>query len=186
MVVVRLQNLIEPMKEASPPKKAVQAEIEPITPQGLASIAMDAGMTNGMVAGIFAGTTMGVKLDLPSLVQALSEQVSQIQNGDKANMEAMLFSQAVTLNAIFLEMARRASLNMNEHVHATEAYMRMALKAQNRVRMTLETINTLKNPPVVIAKQANISAGHQQVNNFLADSKPALDKLAKPTYKDVG
>ena len=57
---------------------------------------------------------------------------------------------------------------MNEHIHATEAYMRMALRAQNQVRLTLETINTIKNPPVVIAKQANITSGPQQVNNVLA------------------
>ena len=57
---------------------------------------------------------------------------------------------------------------MNEHIHATEAYMRMALRAQNQVRLTLETINTIKSPPVVIAKQANITSGPQQVNNVLS------------------
>ena len=46
-----------------------------------------------------------------------------------------------------------------------EAYSRMALKAQNQCRMTLETLATIKNPPIVYAKQANIAHGHQQVNN---------------------
>ena len=31
-----------------------------------------------------------------------------------------------------------------------------------------ETINTIKNPPVVIAKQANITSGPQQVNNVMS------------------
>ena len=33
--------------------------------------------------------------------------------------------------------------------------------------MTLETLSNIKNPPVVYAKQANISNGPQQVNNTL-------------------
>ena len=40
--------------------------------------------------------------------------------------------------------------------------MRMALKAQNQCRMTLETLATIKNPPVVFAKQANTAQGPQQ------------------------
>jgi hypothetical protein len=46
-----------------------------------------------------------------------------------------------------------------------ENYMRMAMRAQNQCRMTLETLATIKNPPVVFAKQANINNGGQkQVN----------------------
>jgi hypothetical protein len=48
-----------------------------------------------------------------------------------------------------------------------EGFMRMALRAQNQCRATLETLATIKNPPVVFAKQANINqgSGNQQVNN---------------------
>jgi hypothetical protein len=42
--------------------------------------------------------------------------------------------------------------------------MRMALKAQSQCRQTLETLATIKNPPVVFARQANIAQGPQQVN----------------------
>jgi hypothetical protein len=35
----------------------------------------------------------------------------------------------------------------------------MAMKAQNQRRMTLETLATIKNPPVLIARQANINNG---------------------------
>jgi hypothetical protein len=130
-------------------------------------LALDAVTQNGIITNTFTSNTMGVKLDLLTLLELLNEQVANIQAGDKSNTEAMLFSQAVTLNSIFLEMSRRAAMNMNDHVHATEAYMRVALKAQNQVRMTLETINNMQNPPVVIAKQANITSGPQQVNNVI-------------------
>ena len=43
-------------------------------------------------------------------------------------------------------------------------YLRLALKAQSQRRATLETLATIKNPPVIYAKQANITSGPQQVN----------------------
>ncbi|MEJ2178812.1 MAG: hypothetical protein P8Y12_13060 [Gammaproteobacteria bacterium] len=48
-----------------------------------------------------------------------------------------------------------------------EVYMRVALRSQSQCRATLETLSTIKNHPVVFAKQANIAPGHQQVNNNL-------------------
>ena len=44
-------------------------------------------------------------------------------------------------------------------------YLRLALKAQGQCRATLETLATIKNPPTVFARQANIANGPQQVNN---------------------
>jgi hypothetical protein len=74
-------------------------------------------------------------------------------------------SQATALNVMFGELSRRSALNMGEYLEASEKYLRMALKAQNQCRMTLETLSNIKNPPVVYAKQANIANGLQQVNN---------------------
>lgn len=52
-----------------------------------------------------------------------------------------------------------------------ESFLRLALKAQNQCRATLETLAGIKNPPVVIARQANINHGNgnQQVNNGTPD-----------------
>ena len=49
-----------------------------------------------------------------------------------------------------------------------ESFLRLAFKAQAQCRQTLETLSTIKNPPVIFAKQANISNGHQQINNGIA------------------
>jgi hypothetical protein len=43
--------------------------------------------------------------------------------------------------------------------------MRMALRAQSQCTRTLEVLAAMKNPPVVIARQANVTTGPQQ-NNF--------------------
>jgi hypothetical protein len=83
------------------------------------------------------------------------------------------------LQAIFMSLARRAA--NQEYLKQWEAYLRMALKAQNQCRMTLETLATIKNPPVVYAKQANINnGGQQQVNNG------AQSEVANPPQARVG
>jgi hypothetical protein len=81
------------------------------------------------------------------------------------DVEGTLTSQAATLNLMFGELNRRAYMNMGEYLDASERYLRLALKAQNQCRMTLETLSNIKNPPVIYAKQANIANGPQQVNN---------------------
>ena len=106
--------------------------------------------------------------DLQSLVNELGKQCKRVRDGDLARAESLLMTQAHTLDAIFNELARRAALNMGEYINAMDRYLRLALKAQSQCRATLETLATIKNPPVIYAKQANIANGPQQVNNGTA------------------
>lgn len=105
------------------------------------------------------------ELPLAESVSALKDKVALIQQGDLSDLEATLASQASTLHSIFCEMARRSAAHMGGQIDSCERYMRLALKAQSQSRATLETLANIKNPPLVIARQANFSAGHQQVNN---------------------
>lgn len=98
-----------------------------------------------------------------ALVDGLAASIEQVQSGDMKRCEAMLMAQAHALQSIFMNFSRRALAQ--EYQQNLESFFRMALKAQNQCRMTLETLAALKNPPVVIAKQANIAHGPQQVNN---------------------
>jgi hypothetical protein len=81
----------------------------------------------------------------------------------------------MALDAIFASLARRAQMNMGEYMNAADRYMRLALKAQGQCRATLETLAAIKNPPVVFAKQANITNGPQQVNNTVNTSDGGFD-----------
>jgi hypothetical protein len=102
--------------------------------------------------------------DVNELVSELGRQIDAVNGGDLARAEGILIAQAHALDNIFANLARRAT--NQEYLKQWEAYMRMAMKAQNQCRMTLETLATIKNPPVVFAKQANINnGGQQQVNN---------------------
>ena len=103
------------------------------------------------------------KTDVPSLVNELRAQTAAVNRGDLVQAEAMLMNQAAALQTLFAGLTERA-MGQN-HMPNLESFMRMALRAQNQCRATLETLATIKNPPVVFAKQANINHGNQQINN---------------------
>jgi hypothetical protein len=105
-------------------------------------------------------------LDLIGLVDALSDQVQIAHSGDLARGEAMLVTQAHTLDAIFNNLARRAAINLGEYIGAAETYLKLALRAQSQCRATWEAISVIQNPPLAgYVRQANIAHGPQQVNN---------------------
>ena len=118
--------------------------------------------------------------DLQSLVSELGRQVGKVQENDLSRAESLLMTQAHTLDAIFNELARRAALNMGEYINAMDRYLRLALKAQSQCRATLETLATIKNPPVIYAKQANIANGPQQVNNGTAPAHVGGETSIEP------
>lgn len=102
------------------------------------------------------------------LFKELSLQIDNVNNGDMKRPEAMLLAQAHTLDQLFNHLARRAY--QRETVSSCEIHLRLAFKAQAQCRSTLETLSNIKNPPVVFAKQANFSGGHQQINNVPAQA----------------
>ena len=108
------------------------------------------------------------EFDINTMVQVLNDCCESIEANNLSQAEFMLISQAHALQSIFLSMGVKAAANTGSHLAATEVYMRMALKAQAQCRATLETLAEIKNPrAVAFVKQANISHGHQQVNNRL-------------------
>ena len=104
-------------------------------------------------------------LDLCQTMAVLQEKVVQVKSGDLSLLEATLTAQAVALDTIFNELARRSAINLGEYLPAAETYMRLALKAQAQCTKTIEVLAAIKNPPVVYAKQVNLANGNQQVNN---------------------
>lgn len=128
--------------------------------------------SNAFVSLLFAqhsGVAGGNELN--ELVKSTRAAVGRVAKGEIGQADGLLTSQAIALNAVFLEMSRRAALNMGSHLGAMETYMRLALKAQSQCRTTLESLAEIKNPrAVAFVKQANIAGGHQQVNNRAPES----------------
>ena len=110
-------------------------------------------------------------LQLNGLIGALSEQTKASNNGELGRAEAMLTTQAHTLDAIFNNLAKRA-INA-EYMNNLDTYLKLALRAQSQSRATWEALSAIKNPPIVgYVRQANIAHGPQQVNNETSSDKP--------------
>jgi len=104
-------------------------------------------------------------VDTPFIMDVLQDQAAALSRGDMSHVEAMLMNQATALQSLFARLTERAMAQ--DRISNIEGFMRVALRAQNQCRATLETLAAIKNPPVVFAKQANINqgSGNQQVNN---------------------
>ncbi|MER2514543.1 MAG: hypothetical protein ABTQ25_19390 [Nitrosomonas ureae] len=130
----------------------------------LAEVLLSPTTLNAFTAETFIATSARA-LDLTEAVDIMNEKTEKIIAGDLSELESTLTAQAVSLNAIFNTLAKRSAQNMGNYLKSTEVYMRLALKAQAQCARTIEILATMKNPPIVYAKQANIAHGHQQVNN---------------------
>lgn len=114
------------------------------------------------------------EIDFTQAIAVMKEKTEKIIAGDLNELESTLTSQVVSLNAIFNTLARKAA--HSEFLNQMEANMRLALKAQAQCARTAEILAAIKNPPVIIAKQANIAAGHQQINNHSSRARAGKTK----------
>lgn len=130
----------------------------------VAEIGLSPAVSNAQTARTFAKGVAG-EIDLSEAVALMREKVALVKAGDLSGMEETLTVQAATLDAIFNELACRASQNMGTYLSATETYLRMAFKAQAQCRATLETLAEVKYPKAAtFVRQQNV-AYQQQVNN---------------------
>ena len=116
------------------------------------------------------------EVSINTLVDDLVTQCEMANKGNLSRAEALLVTQAHTLDAVFNNLARRAQ--KVEYLSQFETNLRLALKAQNQCRATLETLAAIKNPqPVAFVKQANIAHGPQQVINGTAQGDTRAEKF---------
>ncbi|MCB9979407.1 MAG: hypothetical protein H6862_07380 [Rhodospirillales bacterium] len=159
------------MAEDIKPKKTDKSRN--IAVAGTPDKSRDAMIAELAMGGIVNGATLAVdfskgnygELSLTDCIDELARKTRAVHKGNLQDAETLLTAQAFALDAIFMSLARRAALNMGEYLDAADRYMRLALKAQGQCRATLETLANIKNPPVIVARQANIAHGPQQVNN---------------------
>jgi hypothetical protein len=119
--------------------------------------------SNAITTREWSGAIFGAKPDLAALLTAVREGAERVNSGDLGALEGLLTAQVVALNAVFTELTCMAqTTHLVDHL---DRYLRLALKAQAQCRATVEAIAAVKNPPMLIARQANIAAGPQQVNN---------------------
>ncbi|MES2151463.1 MAG: hypothetical protein V4508_16930 [Pseudomonadota bacterium] len=129
-----------------------------------AELGLSSTVANAVTSSNFARGSFGA-IELSESVGVMREKIAKVKLGDLSDVEATLIAQAATLDTVFNELARRAALNMGEHLGATETYLRLAFKAQAQCRATLETLAEVKYPKAAtFVRQQNV-AYQQQVNN---------------------
>jgi len=111
------------------------------------------------------------EIDAPGMLAILEQQAAAVNRGDMRQAEAMLMNQATALQSMFTYLTERGLAQ--SHMPNLESFVRLALRAQNQCRATLETLSAIKNPPVIYAKQVNQTTGPQQINNGIAPDTQA-------------
>jgi hypothetical protein len=151
------------------PRKAITCQSGPsIDEQGrnYAKLITSAELAAYRVIGMMQPKNLADDIDTPTLLATLRDQAAAVQSGDLTHAEAMLINQASSLQALFARLTERA-MEQTQMPHL-EGFMRIALRAQSQCRATLETLAAIKNPPIVYARQANVTTGPQQINNSMA------------------
>ena len=121
-------------------------------------------------AGSVICSTKREKLDsieVAEIFLQLKAQATAIQSGDLSLFDAMLVNQAVALQSLFADLAVKASAG-TKSPELFEMQLKLAMRAQNQCRATIQTLLESRNQTVFINHQANVSNGPQQVNNQLA------------------
>ena len=124
------------------------------------------------------------QLDTPAMIRLLKDRGEAINQGDMTHAEQMLTAQATALQTLFTRLAERAM--EQSHMPNIEAFMRLALRAQSQCRATLEALATIKNPPVIYARQINQTTGPQQINNGTAAPSRKREIETEPSKLSEG
>ena len=125
---------------------------------------------------IVGSLVSGVEFSVTDIHTALIEKFRPVvRENDMSSVEAMLLAQAHTCDLIFNDCALKAM--GSDTMPKLEAYMRMALKAQQQSASTLRVLGELKSPKqIAFIKQANVAHGPQQVNNGAAPPARAYEE----------
>ena len=123
---------------------------------------------HAILATQFSGAALGglSDEDKPTLLdyaKELQNRSDKAVAGDLTIASELLFAQAITLDGIFTEMARRSAANMGEYLEASERYMRLALKAQANSRATVEALAKLHQPREQTVRHVHVNEGGQAV-----------------------
>ena len=134
--------------------------------QAMARKVLDPGFRHAVTASAFGGKVLGSSIEHPGLMDYVDHVLKvggKAEAGDLAIASRLLASQAITLDAMFTELARRTALNMGEYIGAAESYGRLALKAQSNCRSTVEALAKLHQPREQTVRHVHVNEGGQAV-----------------------
>ena len=83
--------------------------------------------------------------------------------GDLSMASELLTAQALSLDTMFTELTRRATMNLGDYPLAAERYARLAFKAQSNCRASLEALAKLHQPREQTVRHVHVKEGGQAV-----------------------
>ena len=134
--------------------------------QAMARKLLQPTLKNAAAASAFTSKMMGSELELPGVGDYADHVLSETRkaaDGDIAMASKILAAQAITLDSMFAELARRTANNMGEYINAAERYGRLALKAQSNCRSTLEALAKLHQPREQTIRHVHVGQGGQAI-----------------------
>lgn len=156
-----LTGLVKPGKKDTLPLEAKEGVTDGTL---LARIALEPITRHASLGTSFGTMIFGDKR--PSIVdsaEVVSEYMAKTSKGDLDLASRMLTAQALSLDTLFTEMARRSGNNMGQYPDIMERYMRLALKAQSNCRATLDALAKLHQPREQTVKHVHVNQGGQAV-----------------------
>lgn len=130
----------------------------------VAAQAVDPCVTSAGVVAAFWEDAGGGAIDPQAGYEAIREQVAAVRSGVLSGAEATLVGQAIALNAIFAEMARRGQAALGRPGIAAERYLRLAMRAQAQCRLTLQALSDMAGRP---AKDAEVTTPIRTIQRII-------------------
>lgn len=131
----------------------------------LARLALAPGPRHATIGNCYAASLFSENhpLDITASTGVIGDAMAKARNGNKSLASDILAAQAVALDTMFTELARRSAANMGQYLDASERYMRLALKAQANCRATLEALAKLHQPREQTVKHVHVNEGGQAI-----------------------
>lgn len=148
-------------------------------PQAIARMILGPHLSHALAASCFGEKPLGSKykrLSITEHVQRMHDITKKAEKGDLALCSQLLAAQAVTLDNMFAELARRSAKNLDGYLEASERFGRLALKAQANCRATLEALAKLHQPREQTVRHVHVNEGGQAIVadqvNYSAKGEP--------------
>lgn len=118
---------------------------------------------NAAAGGSFGSSSAGLPSDGVASTKIVTEQCARTRGGNMGLPSDILTAQAMTLDAVFTEMLKRAGSNIGQYPEAAERYMRMAMKAQAQCRTSIEALSKMHQPREQVVRHVHVYEGGQAV-----------------------
>jgi hypothetical protein len=177
------ENSKKPKSKATSPT-ALDLALRPgeTEAQGMGRVLVDPAVNAACALQSYQGF-MGEDISMMATIETIQRTTDRIKGGDLSDLEAMLVSQAMALQTMFTNLARRAQVQQAQR--NLEAFLALGLKAQAQSRATISALVDLKYPrQATFVKQANIAHGAQQVNNGMRNESPDQSARARARTGD--